>query len=96
MSSVNITTGTLLEVATKLRLYSQEMSNVARSMEQKVRSMQSWSDARAQQFTQQTSLVCKGLLLNVDNFAQMANFLQMFAQRQEEIERGMKQRTSNI
>lgn len=96
MASVNITTSSLLAVASNLRQYAQEMNAIASNMEHKVRSMESWTDQRAQQFTQQTSMVCKGLMLNVDNFVKMADFLQKFAQQQEEIERTMKQKISNV
>lgn len=96
MANVNITTASLLQVASSLKNYSEQMKTTASNMERRVRSMESWNDARAQQFTQQTTMVCNGLRSNMDSFSQMAVFLEKFAKQQEEVERRMKQNISNI
>lgn len=96
MSNVNITTSSLQQVASSLKLYSSEMKTIASKMEQRVRSMESWNDERAQQFIEQTTMVCQGLHLNMDNFTKMALFLDKFAKQQEEVERAMKQQINNI
>lgn len=96
MPSVNITTSALRSVAFSLSQHSAEMRNIASTMENRVRSMQSWSDPRAQQFSGQISMVGKGIKLHVDNFAKMAEFLQKFAQQQEEAERKARQNIANI
>lgn len=96
MASVNITTNSLLQVASSLKAYSESMKTTAGNMERRVRSMQSWNDERARQFTQQTTMVCNGLRSNMDSFSKMAQFLEKFAKQQEEVERRMKQQINNI
>lgn len=96
MPNVNITTNSLLQVASSLNAYSEQMKNTANNMERRVRSMESWNDERAQQFVQQTTMVCNGLRCHIDSFSKMALFLEKFAKQQEEAESRMKQNINNI
>lgn len=96
MANVNITTNSLLQVASSLKAYSEQMKTTASNMERRVRSMESWNDERAQQFVQQATTVCNGLRLHMDSFSKMAVFLEKFAKQQEEAERRLKQQMDNI
>lgn len=95
MPTVNITTGALLSVASNLRQHAARMHNTASSIYNKLHSMESWSDPRAQQFVQQSDMICKGLKLNIDNFQKMADFLKKYAEHQERIDHEMQQRLNN-
>lgn len=96
MSNVNITTDDLRDVSSRLQNLSSQMSGIAQTMEQSVRGMDSWSDARAEQFMEQVSAVCRGLHLHIDSFNRMSVFLNKYAQQQEEAERAMKASLNNI
>lgn len=95
MATVNITTDALKTVAVSLRQHALNMNNTANSIKNRLHSMESWSDPRAQQFVQQSDLICKGLQLNIDNFQKMAEFLQKYADHQEQIDREMQHRINN-
>lgn len=92
MATVNISTTALKSVAMQLRQHASNMASTVSFITSKLHAMESWSDPRAQQFIQQSDMVCQGLKLNIDNFQKMSNFLQKYADSQERIDREMKQR----
>ncbi|MGN0820696.1 MAG: WXG100 family type VII secretion target [Akkermansia sp.] len=96
MAKVHITTSSLLSVAGALQQYSSRMKEIASSMDNRVHSMESWSDTRAQQFVGQATMILKGLRLNMENFSRMSEFLRKYAARQEELDRIMKNKINNI
>ena len=96
MTKVHITTSSLLSVAGALQQYSSRMKGTAGSMDNRVHSMESWTDPRAQQFVEQATTILKGLRLNMENFSRMAEFLRKYAAKQEELDRIMKNKINNI
>lgn len=96
MANVHITTSSLLSVAGALQQYSSRMKEIASSMNNRVHSMESWTDPRAQQFIEQSTMILNGLRLNMENFSHMSEYLRKYANRQEEIDRIMKNKINNI
>lgn len=96
MANVHITTSSLLSVAGALQQYSSRMKEIASSMDNRVHSMESWADPRAQQFVEQATMILNGLRLNMENFSRMSGFLRKYAERQEEIDRMMRNKINNI
>lgn len=95
MATVNISTQELITVAMNLLQQANGMKRTVSSITSKLASMQSWSDPRAQQFIQQSNMICKGLSLNIANFTKMAEFLKKYAEKQEEMDRQMRQNIIN-
>ncbi len=96
MAQVRITTSDLRNAASSMLSISSNMNSIASSMESRVKNIESWTDARAEQFKQQASVTAQQLRMHIENFTNMAKFLQKYAQQQEEAERQMKARMSNL
>lgn len=96
MARVNITTSELAEVAAKLSSCAATMKEISSQIRNKTHSMETWSDARAQQFIQQCDMVSKSLDFNIDNFVKMSACLKKYAERQESADSQMKRNINSI
>lgn len=96
MAQVRITTANLLQVASQMNSWSNTMKNIVSDMKSRVNNIKDWNDPAADNFRQQANQTAMQLVLHIDNFTKMANFLKQYASRQEEAERAQKTRMGNL
>lgn len=96
MAGISITTDSLKNVARQLHVLSENMGTIACSMEQKVQNMRDWRDPQAEKFIEATMMTKKNLDLHVGNFEKMSQFLERYANVQEEAEREQGRRINSI
>lgn len=96
MSQVRITTDNLLQVASQMNHWCNQMNTISNDMRTRVNNMKDWNDPRSEQFREQATMTAKQLQLHIDNFTKMANFLKKYAQMQVEAERAQNARMSGL
>ena len=72
------------------------MRGIASDMISKVNSVEGWNDPRAEQFSEQATMTAQQLLLHIDNFTRMSDFLRKYAKMQAEAESAQRSRMNSI
>lgn len=96
MAEISIRTEDLTHVASSMKNWSNSMKAIASEMRTKVNSMKDWSDARAEQFREQANMTANQLDIHIDTFIKMAQFLNKYAQMQQEAARAQNARMSGM
>lgn len=96
MAQVRITTANLLQVASQMNSWTNTMNGIVSDMKSRVNNIKDWNDPAADNFRQQANQTAMQLILHIDNFTKMSNFLKQYARMQEEAERAQNARMSDL
>lgn len=96
MADISITTEDLTQLASEMRHWAQDMKFISSHMRSQSDRVQEWTDQRAVQFREVATMTAQQLDIQLDNFTQMARFLDKYAKHQADAERAQNARMSNI